>query len=491
MPQTDTPDLGSPHRRLKLDTLVRLRWLAVAGQTATLLVVHFGLGYALPLLPCLGLVAASIWLNILLKVRIPQTHRLSERSATLQLAYDLAQVGGLLFLTGGLGNPFAFLLLAPVMVSATGLSARKTVLLGLLAGVIATVLAAVHLPLPWPGETSFDLPRIYLVGVWVALVCSLAFMGAYAFRVAEEARQLSDALAASELVLAREQHLHALDGLAAAAAHELGTPLATVYLTAKELVRDFETEPGAAPAALRDDLALILSQAERCRDILSKLSSLSDDRDAHFRGEPLSHLIEDVVAPARAFGIDITVDIQGEGGEPIGMRNPAIHYGLGNILENAVDFAQSAVSVTARWTDKTVTIEIADDGHGFASDVILRLGEPYVTARPGRDGRPGSSGGQTQGQKPGQGQGQTQGRGGGGLGLGFFIAKTLLERTGADLRLRNRTPPARGAVVRVAWPRGARAQGHGKEVVTWHDGAGGNAAAQGAGDELPRTQSPI
>ena len=472
MDQADTPDLGSPHRRLKLDTLVRLRWLAVVGQTATLVVVQFWLGYSLPLIPCLALIAASVWLNVYVKVRTPQSHRLSERSATLQLAYDLAQVGGLLYLTGGLGNPFAFLLLAPVMVSATGLSARKTVLLGCVAGVIATLLAFFHLPLPWMVGASFELPRIYLLGVWVALLCSLAFMGVYAFRVAEEARQLSDALAASELVLAREQHLHALDGLAAAAAHELGTPLATVYLTSKELVRDFDGGDAPNGVQVRDDLALILSQAERCRDILSKLSSLSDDRDVHFRGEPLSHLIEDVVAPSRVFGIQISVDIDGEGPEPIGMRNPAIHYGLGNLLENAVDFAETTVTITARWTEKTVTIEIADDGKGFASDVILRLGEPYVTARPGRDGRSNGS------DRP-------QGRGGGGLGLGFFIAKTLLERTGADLRLRNRTPPECGAVVRITWPRGPIGHGDGNHAITWHDSAGEYAAASADDKQLP------
>lgn len=465
---------GSPHGRLKLDTLVRLRWMAVAGQTAALLVVQFVLDYPFPFGACIALVAASAWLNILLKVRSPQAQRLSERTATLQLAYDLAQMGGLLWLTGGLGNPFAFLLLAPVMVSATGLSARKTLYLGIFAGVIATLLAGVHLPLPWPEGQTFSLPKIYALGLWTALVCSLGFMGVYAYRVAEEARQLSDALAATELVLAREQHIHALDGLAAAAAHELGTPLATVYLTAKELANDLRARrDGVAPDldAVREDVQLILSQAERCRDILSKLSSLSDDRDRHFKGEPLSHLIAQVVDPCRAFGVEILVDLRGEGPEPIGLHNPAIHYGLGNILENAIDFANRTVTVTARWTKTTVTIEVADDGKGFAPDVILRLGEPYVTERTTRDGRPG------------------QGRRGGGLGLGFFIAKTLLERTGARLRLRNKMAPAHGAVVDIAWERGGAAR-----PPTWQPAAGQQAAPQAhasAGADLPGRKSSI
>lgn len=453
MDDTDRPELGSPHRRLKLDTLVRLRWLAIGGQTAALVVVHFYLAYPLPLSLCAALVAASAWLNIFLKVRSPQSQRLSERSAALQLAYDLMQLGGLLYLTGGLGNPFAFLLLAPVMVSAAGLSARNTIYLGLLAAAIATLIAAVHLPLPWPEGQTFRLPPVYAIGVWIALVCSLTFMSIYAFRVAEEARQLSDALMASELVLAREQHLHALDGLAAAAAHELGTPLATVYLSAKELARDLANERDIpSPEMLREEMALILSQAERCREILSKLSSLSDDRDQHFRGEKLSHVLDQVAEPARAAGARIRIDVQGEGGEPVAHRNPAIHYGLGNLLENAVDFADSTVTVTARWNDSQVLLEIADDGHGFTPDVMSRLGEPYVTARGARDGRPG--------------QGQT----GGGLGLGFFIAKTLLERTGAELRLRNRPPPEHGAVVRIAWPRDGRSP--------WRADAGAEPARQ-------------
>lgn len=193
-----------PHRRLKLDTLVRLRWLAVAGQTATLLFVHIGLGYPLPIGFAFSLVALSAWLNVFLKVQTSWPLRVSETAATIQLAYDILQLSGLLYLTGGLGNPFAFLLLAPVMVSATALSAFNTFQLGVLATLSASLLAAFHMPLPWPGPEEFHLPVLYSIGIWVALVSSLGFMGIYAFRVAEEARLLADALSATELVLARE-----------------------------------------------------------------------------------------------------------------------------------------------------------------------------------------------------------------------------------------------------------------------------------------------
>ena len=302
MPELFDTATPLPHRRLKLDTLVRLRWLAVAGQTAALLVVNIGLGYPLPIGIAFFLVALSAWLNVFLKIYYPSPLRISEGTAAFQLAYDVLQMSGLLFLTGGLGNPFAFLLLAPVMVSATGLSAFNTIKLGVLATLCASLLAVFHLPLPWPGPEEFTLPLVYSIGVWIALVSSLGFMATYAFRVAEEARQLADALTATELVMAREQHLSALDGLATAAAHELGTPLATIYLVAKEL-----TDELPADGEYAEDIALIRSQSERCREILQKLKSLSSDQDRTFQRMPVSQLMEEVAEPLRGFGAEISV----------------------------------------------------------------------------------------------------------------------------------------------------------------------------------------
>lgn len=429
MPEPITANITLPHRRLKLDTLVRLRWLAVGGQTAALLVVHVGLGYPLPVGIAFSLVALSAWLNVFLKIHSPATTRLSQSAATFQLAYDIAQMSGLLFLTGGLGNPFAFLLMAPVMVSATGLSAYNTIILGALATLCASLLAVFHFPLPWPGDTEFSLPAVYSVGIWIALVSTLGFMAVYAYRIAEEARELADALAATELVLAREQHLNALDGLATAAAHELGTPLATIYLVAKELADELQ-----AGHPLAEDVALIRSQSERCRNILRQLTSLSSDEDSTFQRMPVSQLIEDVVDPHRGFGIDINITVSGQGTEPVGSRNAAIRYGLGNLVENAVDFAKNTVDVVAIWDETTVAITIRDDGNGFAPDVLAKIGDPYISVR-GRksNNRDADSG----------------------LGLGFFIAKTLLERTGASLYLENRPPPHQGALIRVTWPRQA------------------------------------
>ena len=416
-------------RSLRLDTLVKLRWLAVVGQTATVLFVNLGLGFPLPLVFCFVLIALSAGLNVVLRLRYPANLRLGNTPAAALLGYDVLQLGGLLYITGGLDNPFAILLIVPVIVSATTLEERPTYALGFLVVAVATVLAVAHWPLPWIANQSLDIPLVYSAGVWVALASACVFTGSYVLRVANEARQLARALNATELVLAREQHLSALDGLAAAAAHQLGTPLATIALVAKELELAFAR---GGPHA--EDIELLQSQVKRCRDILAKLTSLSSERDHHLDRQPLSHLIEEVVEPYRGFSAEIVI-IPGSGGgaEPVGRRNPAVVHGLGNLVENAIDFAASRVEIASQWDEKRVAVVIGDDGPGFATAIIARIGEPYVTTRGRADGGADHEAG--------------------GLGLGFFIAKTLLERSGAKVTLANREPPLRGAIVRVEWPR--------------------------------------
>lgn len=417
---------------LRLSTIVRLRWLAVAGQAITLVAVYWGFGFPLPIWPALAIVAVTAATNVFLRRRKPRRQRLSDRDAGMLLGFDIVQLALLLFLTGGLANPFVVLFLAPVLISATALSPRTTLALGMLAILLASVLGLYHYPLPWHPASTFDPPPLFMIGMWLSVVVSVSFIGGYAFAVAKETRQLSHALAEAELVLAREQHLSALDGLAAAAAHELGTPLGTVAVVVRELEREL---PADSPH--RDDIRLLREQSDRCRSILGTLTSLGSG-DAHFARMPLSHLLEEVVAPHRPFGIAINVALPSKpAAEPVIERNPAILYGLGNIVENAVDFATSEVTVTARWDQNEVVIAVTDDGPGFAPDVMNRLGEPYVTVRThARSGR-------SEGSKDT-----------GGLGLGYFIAKTLLERTGAALALENRAYPDSGAIVSVRWPRG-------------------------------------
>jgi two-component system sensor histidine kinase RegB len=428
MAQNDTYDLGQSARRLRLETLVGLRWLAVAGQTAALLLTFFGLGFKFSLTFALLTVGASVLVNLLLRWIYQANKRLDDRSAAILLAYDTIQLSLLLFLTGGLENPFAILFLAPVIISAVSLPNSYTLMLMGLMIVSATLLAVFHQPLPWYDDQPLQLPFLYVFGNWIALVLGAGFVAIYASRVAAEARLLADALSATELALAREQHLTQLDGLAAAAAHELGTPLATITLVVKEIASQLPKDN-----SLNEDISLLSQEVKRCRDILGKLTSLDEGPGSAWDSLRLTHLLDEVVDPSRDFGVDIGISKTGVGPEPLFARNPGIIFGLGNLIENAVDFAKSEVQIIAFWDSAIVQIEINDDGPGFSPDVIGRLGEPYVTTRADRKAKTDMA--------PG-------------LGLGLFVAKTLLERSGAKMTMRNATQPGSGARVTIEWPRG-------------------------------------
>ncbi|MBP2149892.1 ActS/PrrB/RegB family redox-sensitive histidine kinase [Xanthobacter autotrophicus DSM 597] len=417
---------------LRLDTLIRLRWLAISGQIAALIVVNLGLGFPLPLTSCLAVVGLSALVNVLLRVKYPVARRLGDAAAGPLLAYDVLQLTALLYLTGGLKNPFVLLYLAPVMISATALAWSTTVLLGILAVACAGAVGLWTRPLPWAGADVPVLPDLYLAGIWVSLSVAVGFIGMHAWRVAEEARELADALAATELVLAREQHLTAIDGLAAAAAHELGTPLSTIALVVKEMHRSIGND-----SPYSEDVALLRDQVARCRDILQTLTSLRSG-DAPFDRMPLALLLEEVVEPHRNFGITIAVSVKDDPDAPVIARNPGLLYGLGNLVENAVDFAATRVDISAQWTPSGLDIVVADDGPGFSPEISGRIGQPYVTSR-ARERQDADLEAES------------------GLGLGFFIAKTLLERTGANLTFENRPPPATGAVIGIHWPRNALA----------------------------------
>src|SRR6476646_9457646 len=420
-------DFRQPRRHVRLDTILRLRWLAALGQFAAIFIVAQGLEFDLPVIPCIAIIGFSALVNLALQVAFNPMQRLEPVYAAALLALNIVELAGLLFLTGGLQNPFSFLFLAPVLIAATALPIRLTIALGVLAVACASALVLFHLPLPWDSDDPLVLPPIYLAGVWFSIVLAIGVTSLYSFQVTEEARKLSDALAATELVLAREQHLTQLDGLAAAAAHELGTPLSTIVLISRELERTL-TGDGQTAA----DIKTLREQAQRCRDILAKITQLSST-GAHFDSMKLSTLIEETVAPHRDFGVAIKVRIAVAGTkEPVGTRNPAILYGVGNILENAVDFARETMEVNAWWNTETVEIVISDDGPGFAPDILKRIGEPYLSRRRGTD--------EAQSEHVG-------------LGLGGYLARTLLERTGAKVSCTNRTFPDHGAVVQVAWPR--------------------------------------
>lgn len=415
-------------RFLRVDTLTQLRWLALFGQFVTVLIVGAVFRFAVPLLWCMIAIGVSATLNIVVELAVPHSRRLEDGPATALLSFDVLQLSCLLFFAGGIENPFAVLLLAPVTIAAVSLRRRQIAIIVALVLLCASVITLVHWPLPWTPGQSVQLPEIYRLGLWLSLVVAALFLATYAAQVAHEARQLSQALTATELALERQIHLSRLDGLAAAAAHELGTPLSTITLVSRELNK------AGLPEEYRDDLDLLESQARRCRDILGRIGSLAK-ADRHFATVALHHLIENIVDPLRDAGVDIAIDAAGEGAGPQVENNPALIHGLGNFIENALDFAQSEIHITLRWSPSRVDILITDDGPGFPHQLLGEIGEPFLRSATQRRLR-----------QDGQ----------GGLGLGIFISKTLLERSGAQLRFSNRLDDEgapRGAQIAISWPR--------------------------------------
>lgn len=354
------PSANHDRSLLRLQTIVRLRWVAVAGQAITVAVVFWGLEYEFPVTECLAIIVLSALSNLALQTGFPESKRLDHSFATMMLGYDILQLSALLYLTGGLLNPFAPLLAVPVVVSASSLPLSITALIAGFAVVSASLLTRYHFPLPWrPGET-LNFPFAYLAGVWLAMVCLILFMAVYAWRIARETREMSQALSATELVLAREQRLAALDGLAAAAAHELGTPLATITVVAKELEREISPD-----SPLYDDVVLLRTQSLRCREILNALTRHSGETDAMFSNTRLRHLIEEVVDPHRLTGVEIAVTLacaqrinskagagdkaEANGGKSAAERDPLLPRNPESFMAWAISSKTPSISPRRRW----------------------------------------------------------------------------------------------------------------------------------------------
>lgn len=413
-----------------------MRSLGIIGQIVAVFIVFFGLKYQMPIGQCLMVIAVAIAFNGVMFFLYPNVHVLSEREATLHLAFDIIQLTAMLALTGGIENPFAILYLAPVVISASNLGLTSTLSLALLAFGSISLISFVHWPLPWDPQNPLLLPPLYVAGLWISLTLGIGFCLIYAWRTADEARRMQTALAATQSALEREQRLSDLGALAAAAAHELGTPLGTISVVARELERDI---PSTSPWA--EDVRLLRSQAERCREILSRLAQQGTGEDENTVAQrlPLAALIDEIAEPHRGFGIDIDVHARGEGALTV-MRTPEVVHGIGNLIENAVDFAKTKVEINASWNAEKVDMTITDDGTGFNAEILARLGEPYVTSRAGLDSN----------RKEGA-PANLHADGHAGMGLGFFIAKTLLERIGGIVTFGNK--PKGGAVVRMTLPR--------------------------------------
>ncbi len=424
---------------MRLRTLSNLRWLAVAGQSAALFLVYFALGYSLPILYCAVAIAVSAALNAVLALRYPPAHRLTNREATFYLAFDVVQLAALLYLTGGITNPFALMFVAPVVIAAATLNLGNVLILAGFAFASVSLIAVMHRPLPWPAGEPLLLPQLYQAGIWTALVIGIGFTSVYAWRIASESARMSAGLAATQLALSREHRLAALGALATAAAHELGTPLGTIAVVARELERSL---PENSPEV--EDVRLLRAQAERCRTIIARLANPEEAMLGATARLPLGAFLDDVAAIHRGEDLEIRVTLNPPTGDsvvPQVWRAPELLHGLGNIIENAADFAHSLVAVTASWDEEFLAIAVADDGPGFAPEIFDTLGEPYITSRPGHHALDETEIGP---------QGPLDEHEG--MGLGFFIAKILLEQTGGVVKADN--PSGGGALVSIRWARG-------------------------------------
>jgi len=408
---------------VRLQTLVFIRWLAVLGQAFALLLVHWFLEYKLPIIPAALLVLASAILNVLVSISYRSTARLSDRGAIFYLFYDALQLTGLLYLTGGLTNPFALLFLVPVTISATSLSLKGTIFLGLTTIAGISFLALYHYPLPLP-EGEITLSKTYVFAIWAALVLGTLFLSSYAWRISSDSRRMTEALTAARFALSKEQQLSAVGGIAAAAAHELGTPLNTILLISEELTREFPDGSNYA-----EDAHLLHDQARKCAEVLKQLSTKPDtdrflQKDAHHNYLPLQSLIALVIEKQSLEGANIETLAEGDlTTQPKMFATPELLYGLGNLISNAAEFAQEKVTITLSWTDKKVEAIIRDDGKGFSDEILDRLGEPYTSSRAGH----------------------------GGMGLGVFISNMLIKHTGGTISFGNSRKG--GAKVVVEWSR--------------------------------------
>ncbi len=422
---------------VRLRTLIYLRWLAICGQLGAIAVAGLVYDLNLPLDLVFTVIGASVLFNVASQIAYPEAKRLTDGQATGMLLFDMTQLSLLTYLMGGLNNPFILLIMAPVTIAASILSLRSALFLGAMAMVSVSILAWYYIPLRTAEGFVHQMPDLFLFGFWIAIVIGIVFLGLYARRVSSEIQAMTQALMATQMALAREQKLTDLGGVVAATAHELGTPLATIKLVSSEMLDDLDGE-------LREDALLINEQADRCRTILRSMGRAGKD-DIHLQSAPIEAVINEAAEPHKNRGKDLIIDIvpisSGTGRQPVVRRHPEIIHGLRNLVQNAVDFAKTTVWVEVFWDESTIKIRIVDDGGGFAPTVLGRIGDPFMRERLTIIERP---------KRPAY----------EGMGLGLFIAKTLLERTSAELRFFNADNSAAamqdrdhriGAVVEVIW----------------------------------------
>ena len=407
---------------LNLDrkTLVTLRWIALIGQFAAINIVFFILGLDFPIHATYIIILIGILTNIYLQYRIKAT-QLKDLYSSLFLIFDLFQLGLLLYLTGGIHNPFTFLLIIPAIVSSTFLSMGTTIILGLLTLAVLILITFFHLPLPGT-EEPLKFPEYYLIGIIISISIGLIFLSYFGIRFSGETKKRSEALNELQQTLSKEYELESLGGQAAAAAHSLGTPLATITVVAKELRKEI-----GESSRHTKDLDLLISQTKRCSEILKQISKKEITEDKFFSFTEFEILLSEIIESFKeTSNKNIELSSSEDNNSCKIKRSPEIIYGLRNFIGNAIKFAKQNINISLKSNKYLVNILIEDDGPGFPDDIIKILGEPYIKSKS-----------QEISSKSG-------------TGLGTFLGKTLLERKGANLDF-GKSEKLQGAKANIFW----------------------------------------
>ena len=407
--------------QLDKKTLVILRWIALVGQYLTISIVYFIFKFELPFLYCSIIIFIGILTNLYLQFKF-EKNQLNNFTSTFYLFYDLIQLSALLYLTGGITNPFTILLIVPAIVASTFLTLRSTINLSIITIIILIVLTIYNLPLPHYGELHFHVPDTYLYALPIAIIITLIFLTYFGVRFGIESRKRTEALNKLELILAKEHELESIGLQAAAAAHSLGTPLSTITVIARELEKEIGSN-----SKYEKDIDLLLSQTKRCSDILRNLSKDQFKEDTFLSDTKIEELLNEIVRSFTEISEKkLSLLVEKNELNPQIERSLEITYGLRNFIGNAVKYSKSLVDITLESNDKITEVKVCDDGPGFPEDIISVLGEPYIRSK-----------NKIISSKSG-------------LGLGTFIGKTLLERMKANVKF-DRCPKTNGAMVIINW----------------------------------------
>ncbi len=406
--------------RLEKKTVVVLRWIALIGQLLTIYFVNFFIGFDLPLIFLSLTIFCGGLTNIFIQFNFKK-NQLSNIESTILLFYDVIQLAVLLYLTGGVTNPFIIFLIVPALISSTLLNLASTLFLSIITIMSLTLLTFNHFPLPSEGNLHFHVPDFYVYSIPSALVIALIFLNYFGFRFGYEARRRGNALNKLELVLAKEQELESIGHQAAAAAHSLGTPLSTITVIAKELKKDIVNNK-----EFKDDVDTILEQAKKCGDILKKISQNQIVDDEYVKNITLQDLLFEIIKSFETITEkNLNLNLENVKKRIPIKRSAELTYGIRNFVGNAVKFSKKNININLVGNNQTTTLQISDDGPGFPEDIYKIIGEPYISTK------------------------SKKLKSKAGLGLGTFIGKTLLERKKANIEFLKSSNG--GALVEISW----------------------------------------